>query len=426
MKTIINNTQVIMKKYIIIAAAAIAAMACSKVETNDSTPDVKVTFQAANYVPQTKAGTEVSVWSDFKAFKSRAFMHAEGIDLNSNGTVKTGNSNYQEFFGASGETISAYTSAGVVEATTQSNVAYWAPSHTYYWPKGEYSFVNFVGWYGTTGTAASDPTVTYYYDGDTSKWTAKMEWTFSNSTAGAAGANLLYADMAWRYKANDTNPQYGVSGASEGVPMLFHHALAQINVKAYAINATGSPALTAGTDKVTESGVAEWVITLEDVTITPIHQAGKLTITNADPVPEGTPGTAQTQVWSGGWDGTDTAGDFTASNKIVDQVSAATAEDVIAATCVLPQDVSAVALNFNMRIQTTYLGTGAGQTNTELIPVSIPIGTSGGFNTAAWEQNHKYTYYIKIVPSQNKVLFDPALDQAWIDVPASGTTEKEI
>lgn len=392
-----------MKKFFIFAAAALVALtACNKVET-DNAPAQKVTFQAANYVPQTKA---VSVLSDFTSFKSKAYLHAEGIDLNADGSVKT--NSFQNFFGTAGETISPDSTTDPTE---------WAPSHTYYWPKGTKSFVNFIGWYGTTGSAASDPDISYAYDNTASAYKATLTWDFSNETVGAAGANLLYADMAWRFKANNDPATYGMNHVTEGVPMLFHHALAQINVKAYA---TGDPALTAGTNKVTESGVADWVITLENVKITPIHRAGTLTLTNTDP------GTKQTQAWTGDWAGTDTAGDLTASNFTVQKVTSATAEDLIAATCVLPQTIAAddVVLSFNMRIVTTYLGTNAGQTNTELIPVSIKLNND--FGTTAWEKNHKYTYYVKIVPSQNKVLFDPALDEAWVNVPASDTTEKEI
>ncbi len=67
-----------MKKYFIIAVAAVAAMAaCSKVETNlDNAPGNKITFQAANYATATKAG-EVSVLNDFTAFKSLAYLHAD-------------------------------------------------------------------------------------------------------------------------------------------------------------------------------------------------------------------------------------------------------------------------------------------------------------------------------------------------------------
>ena len=149
-----------MKKYFIIAAAAVVAMAaCSKDQIVDDGPGAKVTFQAANYLRATKSG-EVSVFNDFKTFKCRAFMHAEGVDLNADYSVKT--DSYQEFFGSTGETISPYDAENhVIAAPTVSTttVNYWAPSHDYYWPKSEHSFVNFVGWYGTNGSSAVDPPV---------------------------------------------------------------------------------------------------------------------------------------------------------------------------------------------------------------------------------------------------------------------------
>ena len=144
-----------MKKYLILAAAAIVAMAaCSKTQLDESSiPDMPVTFQATNYVTQTKAG-EVSVLNDFTAFKCKAYLHAEGIDLDANGNVN--GTSFQNFFGTDGETIS-----------WNSTAKEWAPSHTYYWPKGAKSFVNFIGWYGVDGTGAdSAPTIIYAYDGN--------------------------------------------------------------------------------------------------------------------------------------------------------------------------------------------------------------------------------------------------------------------
>lgn len=411
-----------MKKYIIIAAVAIAAMACSKVETID-TPAQKVTFQAANYTAQTKAtGNEVSVFKDFKEFKSRAFLHAEGVDLNADYTVKT--NSYQEFFGATGETISPYTTAGakITDPTPASNnVGYWAPSHEYYWPKSAHSFVNFVGWYGTDGTDAVDPTIAYAYDSSASKWTATMTWTWSNTAVGEAGANFLYADMAWRYN-NNPSAEYGLNGLSsnynKGVPMLFHHALAQINVKAYAYAATaasGEPAntaLTAGSNTVTD-GNATWTIVLKNVKITPIYTAGTLALTNADP------GSNTTQAWTGEWAGTGTAGDFTTADFTVDQVAKADAEDVFAATCVLPQTLGAsVVLSFNLDITTNYAGSNNPE-NHEIIPISIKLNDMG---TTAWAKNTKYTYYLQINPSQKRVRFDPAVEADWNEIEGTEQT----
>ena len=403
-----------MKKFFLITVTAIVALvACHKMENVEEWPDMEVTFQANNFVRQTKADSPVSVWNDFQNFKCKAFLHAEGVDLESDGTVN--GTSFQFFFGQNGETIYAYNSGNTVETTSANAVTHWAPTHTYYWPKGSKSFVNFIGWYGTTGSAASDPTIAYAYENGSYK--ATMTWNYSNATIGANGANLLYADMAWRFKQNTNPGSYSVSGASEGVPMLFHHALAQINVKAYAEGTQALPlSKGTGTDegKIMDAN-AKWDITLKNVKITPVYTAGTLTLTNVDP------GTNETQEWSaaagttGGWSGTGSAGDLALANdyKLVEVSKPGlntTTGDVIAATCVLPQALAAnsVALTFDMDIVTTYLADG--KSNHEIIAVSIPLNS---FGTSAWELNHKYTYYVKFVPSQSSVLFDPALDQIW-------------
>lgn len=386
-----------MKKYLILAAAAIVAMAaCSKTQLDESSiPDVPVTFQATNYVTQTKAG-EVSVLSDFTAFQCKAYLHAEGIDLDDNGNVN--GTSFQNFFGT-GETIS-----------WNSSDKEWAPSHTYYWPKGSKSFVNFIGWYGVDGTgAASTPTITYAYDGTASKYKATLVWDYT-SVAGNAASNLLYADMAWRFKQNNEGTtHYLKDGVTQGVPMLFHHALAQINVKVYA----DGTSLTAGSGTV-EDANATWTIALESPKITPVYNAGTLTLTNEDP------GTAATvQAWTGSWAGSGNAGDIAASNLNVDKITKATANTLFNATCVLPQTIGAsVVLSFNMRITTTYK-TNPTNPNVELIPVSIKLND---MSTTEWAQNTKYTYYLKIVPSQNKVLFDPALEADWTEVEGTEQT----
>ena len=393
-----------MKKFIYIAALAlIAGAACTKVET--VTPDAKITFQAANYVPQTKAG-EVSVFNDFKAFNSRAFLHAEGVDLDESGNVKS--SSYQEFFGASGETISPYNASNNIIANptaSSTDVAYWAPSHEYYWPKGSKSFVNFVGWYGTSGLT---PTVSYAYT--SSKWTATMTCDYAGSTVGESGANFLYADMAWRYNENP-DAQYkknGLANDYKGVPMLFHHALAQITVKAYVKNANTYPTINSG---VTDN-VATWTVKLTGIKLTPVNKAGTLSLTNADP------GHTQTQAWDGKWTGTDTAGDLTVTGeKAVTAVAQNAASEVLPATGVLPQTIGAdVVLTFNLDITTAY----SGANHHEILPISVKLNDMG---TTAWEMNKKYTYYLQINPSQRTVRFDPAVEKDW---EVGTTTEKTI
>lgn len=396
-----------MKKYLFFAVVAlVASAACTKVETE--VPDQKITFQTANYVPSTRAG-EVSVLNDFNEFKCKAFLHAVGVDLDADGNIITtgsGKPSFQDFFGTA-ETISPYNASGakLTNLTSESTgVSYWAPSHEYYWPKSAKSYVNFVGWYGTGNGANNDPNVSYAYVSN--KWKATLEWSFSNATIGAAGANLLYADMAWRYNDNP-NAEYkknGLANDYKGVPMLFHHALAQISLKAYASSGS-TPALTAGTGTVTDN-VATWTIKLKNVTINGVYTAGTLTLTNEDP------GTATTKkTWDGGWSTSGTAGTMTVSDPFtVQKVTKATAENVFNATCVLPQDLANATLTFDLEIKTAYTG---GVENTEIIPqtITLPAMTTGG----EWVQNTKYTYYLNINPSQKTVRFDPALIQDWTD-----------
>ena len=374
-----------MKKYFIIAVAALlASAACTKVETIDNTPARKISFQVGNYAAQTKAA--VSFKDESESFKSRAFLHAEGVDLNADYSVKT--DSYQEFFGNSGETI-------VWDATN----TLWKPqSHDYYWPKSSHSFVNFASWYGTVSGAASDPTITYAYDNTASAWKASLSWDYT-AVLGQATSNLLYADMAWRF--SEQNPTNGPhkDGVTEGVPTLFHHALAQICMKVYV---DGTNLSVGPTD-----GVASWTVVLDNVKITPIYASGTLSLTNTDP------GTASTtQAWTGAWAGTGTAGDVAVDDLTVTHVSKATADTLVAPSCVLPQTIGAsVVLSFDLDITATYTNNAA--THHEIIPYSIKLNDMG---TTAWAQNTKYTYYLRIVPNQNKVLFDPAVEEAWDEV----------
>ena len=393
-----------MKKYLILAAVAlVAGAACSKVEMNDSsTPGEKITFELASYVPQTKAS---AAEDEFTSFQAKAYLHAEGINLNGS-YAPTEALGFQNFFGTSTaytETISYhFNDANSNEAKDAGEVT-WTPSHDYYWPKSTHSFINFVGWYGKDSAGdATSPTITYAWD--TNAYKATLEWDFTMGAVGNVTSNYLYSDMAWRYNSNN-NPatNAAVSHVSQGVPMLFHHALAKLCVKAYATSGS-TPAITAGSGTVSD-GLATWTITLENVSIATVSTAGTLTMTNTDP------GSKQTQAWtkSGtGWSSTATGSIAPAANTTIDKVTSGTANTVITQTCVLPQSLAAsVVLSGKVRIVTTYAD---GATNSELIPFSVTLNSMG---TTSWEQNTIYTYILKVNPSQSKIYFDPVVEEAW-------------
>ena len=367
-----------MKQYFILAVAAVAATAaCTKNEVTEA-PNVPVSFEVASYRSQTKAADSTAPEGSFLRvddhFSSQAFLHAQGVDLDENGNVN--NSTFQQFFGSASpwsETISW-------DGTNKK----WAPSNTYYWPKGSQSFVNFVSWYGAT------PTVSYAYT--SSKWTATMTFAaadISNSS------DILYADMAWRYKANESTYHKDDAGVV-GVPTLFRHGLSRIAVKAYVQNAAGN--IAAGPSDAN----ASWVITIKNFTLGSVTTSGNLVLTNADP------GNKTTQEWTATVT-SPASGNISASDAVISSVAKASATDVVALRSVLPQTIAnTVKMNFDLDI----VKTTSGNTQHEIIPVEL---TLDAFGTSAWAKNTQYTYYIKIDPTQNEVLYDPAVESDWVE-----------
>ncbi|MCR5850774.1 MAG: fimbrillin family protein [Bacteroidaceae bacterium] len=355
-----------MKKFFLLAAAALVVFtACTKIEEADSVPARKITFQAASYVPQTKAN--VSVLKEFSEFKCKAFLHAAGY------TSET-----QNMFGANGETIKPYTSGNALVSNptaTSTDVAYWAPSHDYYWPKDESSYVNFVAWYDKNGAP-------------TTATEASLVWTIDGSTRSLATSdNILFADEAWHFKQNTSPATYGMNGVSEGVPMLFHHALAQLCIQAKVSKATDdkSPAHT-------------WDVTLENISLADVFNTGTLTLSNTEPS-----GIA-TQAWSGSWATSGTATDITMSD--VTTPLTTTAVDVLTMQNVLPQTVTDnVILNFKYNISYKYNGNEYAH---EKITAALQLNNITNA-ISAWEMNKKITYTITINPETTVIRIDPAM-----------------
>ena len=383
-----------MTRYMLLPLALLAFAGCTKVEVGEA-PATKVTFQAVNYLNQTKAG-EVAV-SEFTAFNCMGYLHAEGVDIKLvNGSfVDQGTKQY--FFGEDGETITYHA------ATTGTNAqpANWSPSHAYYWPKGTQSYVDFVGWYGT-----SEPDVEYEMNDD-DEWEATMSWDFSSSAL-PADANLMYADVAWRYKANNKPATYtAVSGVAEGVPMLFHHALAKVIFQAKAATLTD-------TDPVTS-----YAVSITDITLSSIYNKGTLSLTNTDPG-SNTHVDWDTEGWSLSGSAVPvakTGGDLALDTDVKEIPGLVMA--------VLPQDISDVKVAITYEISTWYSDSTSGDPDVvEQITVEpdIPLCGTGGFGTNdKWEINTKYTYTIIIDPSTDVIKFLPDA-QPWIEVTTNPVT----
>lgn len=411
------------KLYTILAIAAVAAVGCSKTEVANNAPDVKIGFQVASYATQTKAGetsllTELSglgVAAADAAFNSKAFINADN--------------------GAGGHNLNVFFNESIAWNATAKQ---WAPaSKDYYWPKSPKSNIDFFSWYDYAGVA---PTITY--DGTD----ATMVW--ADKTI-APKADILFADIAF-HQVKNTNPATytALDGVAEGVPTLFHHALAQVKFTAK---------IKDGCDKKVDSHDPSkytfWEVKLSDLALAAnkVHANGTLTLTGADP--DAADAAASISPWtSAAWTNAATPA-YVATNTAWFTTDAATGAAALTTTAanlipdthmgngfvaVRPQAIGDdVTLGFKMTI-TTYYGAdlasakSAGATNTEVIDIVAYDGTTydTGIYTAtgiqlnqlgsisAWEMNHKYTYNLIIDPSTNIILYDPAVE-AWVEEAAA-------
>lgn len=424
-----------MKKYFFIAAAAlVASVACSKVET-EATPDVEIGYQVATFLNQTKADshghtsfvdelTEVGAASNY--FKSVAYIHAAQAD----GSV----ANPALFFTAGTDGI---------ETINYDGSSSWKPAHPYYWPKSPKSSISFFSWYDFEDQVT--PSITgYATDG------ADVTLAWSDRTV-ALKDNVMYADAAYHYKKNANGGQnHKLDGVSEGVPTLFHHALAKVRftVKQNPMKVQDG----------TSSNYTFWDVTLSEVALSSgtIKNNGKFSLTETSKTTAATQGTwtlptnsiwaaptaAQTYLTtnlgnaSGNIFDTDVArGVDSSSNPVLltDSAVSLTGDNFMADNyfTVMPQDIAdGVTLTFKYTIK-TYYGTEAEYTagtaaliSTETINVNdLPDAGYGAPYTATgiqlnaitdawarWQMNHRYVYNIIINPETSMILYDPAVE----------------
>lgn len=411
-----------MKKILILAVATLAAsVACTKVETDFSqTPDKAVTFQVASYLNQTKADShdhtslidelgELGITSNY-SFQSKAYIHA----AQANGTVAAP----AAFFNGA---------ANGIETVTYDGTKQWEPAHTYYWPKSAKSSLSFFSWYDFSG---ANPTVTYSTDGGT----ATLAW--ADRTV-ALKDNVMWADAAYHFKDN-TGDIHNLNGVTEGVPTLFHHALAKVRF-------TAAVTIESEADPKNSGYSTFWVVTLSDVALSSgtIKSNGTLSLTQTSLTTKGVQTWTAPTVWSApsGTQAYLTANLGNASGDIFDTDIAKGTVKLTTTTAnlsgtnfmannyftVLPQAVAnGVTLTFKYKVVTKY-GTTSGGVDaatqiseetidvTELAPTAPYTATGIQLNAiqngfANWEINHRYVYNILINPKTATILYDPAVE----------------
>ena len=187
-----------MKKYIILVAAAVVAMAaCSKVDTPNAQREIN--FTVANRV-QTKADT----YATTNTFGTYAWYTANDASV-----AATTGSNHAAFM--------VNEEVGYVDPV-------WKTKHnTFYWPKtGSIDFISYSPFDGTNGTGDSNPAVTQ----TTITYTGINVAEVDQTTNLPKNIDYMYAD-----KVNCAINNYATPGTKNDVPTVFRHALAKVSFK---------------------------------------------------------------------------------------------------------------------------------------------------------------------------------------------------
>ena len=355
-----------MKKLFVMAAlVGVALTGCMKNEVYVPTCDTPISFEVANYEAQTRANG---------AFAYDSF----GVNAWSRDA-------------AASESVLMMDGVTVSEANDK-----WTTTTPYYWPIN--GTVDFIAYYPTT----VKPTIEYKYDGTDT-------YTYPTYTVG--NVDLMYADKAVRFSANtaadDNESDFGFGTGAygfEGVPTLFHHALAKVNFNVQ----NAYPAETANSNITYE-------IVVDNITLS-TYNTGTVTLTNnrtTTPASRGAWSVAN-NVWT-------TSGSLaTLTWEEDDDAITVLADDSVVPYAERIQYVLPQTLSDNVTVSVTYTVSqkqkGTPISVKQYTPDAIKLNTMG---LTSWEMNKNITYTISIIAKSNQILFAPAVEE-WSTDDANG------
>ncbi|MBR4771167.1 MAG: hypothetical protein IK009_00345 [Bacteroidales bacterium] len=376
-----------MKKYFVLAAAALVALtACTKMEVAN-TPDTlkKISFEVANYSVQTKA------------------------DYQDGGLLKEGYNQFNTYawYIPSSGSAQTFMNNELIKYKTD----FWGADDDYFWPKTGY--VNFFSYAGTGTPTYSDNGATV---------------TYSNKTITSAD-NYLLADAAYRYTANVTSSTngdaYGKDGITEGVPTMFRHLLSRVNFTVKLATAAAN-----------ESANTTWVVEIlnADTKLSNIvvKKTGTLVMKAADPGSKGTVqyapeaesayATAYRWVAATGESTTETVSFLTPTMTMDVDTHETTAVSLLDERTMMPQLTNAIDFTLNYKVTAKHGDVAFMEEN---LTVTKKLDQLVSTALASWNMNTKITYNVIIDPVTQKVRFDPAVE-SWssetardINVPVS-------
>lgn len=370
-------------KKLLLCATLVSVAFTSCVTNEELVPEQQskeISFEVASYVPQTRAS---GAFDTGETFVANAWAYDDGLSVQIMKNEKV-----------------SYTDSE------------WKTTTTYYWPID--GTVDFICYYPET----VEPAITYSYDGDD-------VLTYANYTVG--NDDVMYASKAIRFTANqnagdnETSLGYGETYGFEGVPTLFHHALAKLNFKVQNGN--------------NDDGVYLWEVIVNSITVTGVYNQGKLTLNNDNtktsgvgkwtlptnnvwtPLPEDDPATPETENPS-----TATL-NWTGSLILSDETPIAFDEKIV---YVLPQmlKVNQQKVTVNYDIVQYQLIDADGNPATPSVKTLVSQEnyttekdlSDGGL--VHWQMNKNITYTLSFNPIGEMILFAPAVE-AWEDEPGT-------
>ena len=366
--------RIIMKKYLILAVAALAASAaCTKVE-NVPTPDQAISFSVARYVPQTKAPGENMEYSTSDSFGTYSWFIA---------TDDAGNP-----ISAAANTYSDHAPFMVNDEVWYDGTVWTTKAKTYYWPKtGTMDFISYSPY-----AATANPVVTK---------DANHDYTldYSSIEAPIAAIDYMYSDKVncvnkLENQQNDllvtgTDPGY------RGVPTLFRHALAKVN---FAVQ----PTFVEYTDPIDANLKTKWEITVNSLKISGFYTQGTCHLSWSNASGEWVKPT--NEVWTVATGSAQTAAQELVASPITlveDDIQTPVALTALTQSYVMPQDlVSGVQkLELDIDIVTKLFddGTGAERTITENYHKTLNLLTISSCERI--QMNKNLTYVIRIKPT---------------------------
>ena len=405
-----------MKKYFIIAVAAVAAMAaCTKTEFDTNvTPSKAISFEVGNYAAQTKASALTNADDALYQFHTYAYQFPKIGDP-------------VEFMNTD---IFAWDNAVSPQKVTEGTGIYsWHPEDDYFWPKTGY-----INFYSYAGTATLAPEETVSDDKKT------VTLTYSNKTI-TSTSNIMVADAALRYNGyvDGGMENYKVDGTetsahiTTGVPTLFRHMLSKLYVDVkIQIPSSKVSSNTKWTVQVLDEYDIDGNSSISDSEKSLIipKNVGTLTLTNADALAANAALNTTTQQWVrkadyttantpdadvvSGWKPGESSEkislDQTEALTLPVSTTATSAAQLLDWRTIMPQLTDGIGLQLIYRVQALH-DSDVFLEEIRTVGIDVPADIYQLVNSIdKWESNKKITYHIIIDPVSEKVTFDPAVE----------------